>query len=222
LRRLKPVHRDAEQKDMGARSVIAVVVCIAAATALAAVADGALVLFLDQLGQELPIATTPNPDVSAAPGRPAPRPLLTAVVRAPRQTTELASSELPTVVTGGTGRAAVGKMAKGSGAGRDTAEGSGTARNSSATFGASDEIRPQLGLGSSGRAVADLQTRLNASGSATACDSRSGGCVPPAPLNVDGKFGPKTLARIREFQRANELPSDGIVGPQTWKKLVTP
>ena len=105
LRRLKPGRRDAEQKDMGARSVIAVVVCTAAATALAAVADGALVLFLDQPGQELPIATTPDPDVSATPGRPAPRPLLTAVVRAPRHTTDLAApSELRAVVTGGTSR----------------------------------------------------------------------------------------------------------------------
>ena len=203
-------------------SIIAVVVCTAAATALAAVADGALALLLDQPGQELPIATTPDPDVSATPGRLAPRPLLTAVVRAPRHATDLAaSSEQRAVVTGGTSRDAVGKMADGSGAGRDTADGSGTVQNSSATFGANDEIRRQLRLGSSGRDVADLQTRFNASGSVTACDSRMG-CVPPAPLNVDGKFGPKTLARVREFQRANALPSDGIVGPQTWKKLVTP
>ena len=207
---------------MGARSIIAVVVCTAAATALAAVADGTLVLLLDQPGQELPIATTPDPDVSATPGRLAPRPLLTAVVRAPRHTTDLAApSERRAVVTGGTSREAVGKMAKGSGAGRDTADGSGTAQNSSATFGTNDEIRPQLRLGSSGPDVADLQTHFNASGSVTACDARRG-CVPPAPLNVDGKFGPKTLARVREFQRANALPSDGIVGPQTWKKLVTP
>lgn len=39
-------------------------------------------------------------------------------------------------------------------------------------------------------------------------------------LNVDGKFGPKTEAKIREFQRSKGLVPDGIVGPETWKELV--
>src|SRR2546429_2564638 len=40
-----------------------------------------------------------------------------------------------------------------------------------------------------------------------------------APLVVDGDFGPKTHARVVEFQKANQLKVDGLVGPQTLGKL---
>ena len=40
-----------------------------------------------------------------------------------------------------------------------------------------------------------------------------------APLAVDGDFGPRTHARVVEFQKANQLTADGIVGPQTMAKL---
>ncbi len=36
---------------------------------------------------------------------------------------------------------------------------------------------------------------------------------------VDGIFGPKTLAGVREYQRTRGLTVDGIVGPQTWGAL---
>jgi hypothetical protein len=206
---------------MGARSVIALVVCTASATALFAVADGALVFFRDQPGHEFPTkASSSDPDVWS-PGKPAFSPLLAAVVTAPRQTTDLAHSKPRGVITGGTSREeAAGKMANGSGAGHTAEAGGSTTQGATATGGENEGIRPQLGLGSSGRDVIDLQTRLNAAGSVTACESRDGGCVPPAPLNMDGQFGPKTLARVQEFQRNHAIPPDGIVGPQTWKKLV--
>ncbi len=39
------------------------------------------------------------------------------------------------------------------------------------------------------------------------------------PLEVDGKFGPKTQARVIEFQRSNSLAPDGAVGHNTAGKL---
>lgn len=35
------------------------------------------------------------------------------------------------------------------------------------------------------------------------------------PLAVDGDFGPRTHARVLEFQKSNQLKADGIVGPNT-------
>lgn len=37
---------------------------------------------------------------------------------------------------------------------------------------------------------------------------------------VDGIFGTKTLAAVRQFQKANGLTVDGVVGKNTWKKLL--
>lgn len=36
---------------------------------------------------------------------------------------------------------------------------------------------------------------------------------------IDGKIGKKTKEAIKEFQKANELKADGVVGKQTWIKL---
>ena len=36
---------------------------------------------------------------------------------------------------------------------------------------------------------------------------------------VDGIFGAETAAAVREFQRKNGLPVDGLVGPATWAAL---
>jgi hypothetical protein len=66
----------------------------------------------------------------------------------------------------------------------------------------------QVSFGSSGPDVALLQSKLN---------SRPPTVLPP--LTVDGQFGPRTLERVKEFQRNNGLVADGIVGPLTWGKL---
>ena len=39
-------------------------------------------------------------------------------------------------------------------------------------------------------------------------------------LDVDGIFGPKTEAAVRDFQQGENLSVDGIVGRQTWTTLL--
>lgn len=39
-------------------------------------------------------------------------------------------------------------------------------------------------------------------------------------LKVDGIFGSKTKAAVREYQQANGLTTDGIVGQATWRMLI--
>ena len=40
-------------------------------------------------------------------------------------------------------------------------------------------------------------------------------------LSVDGIFGSRTESAVRQFQQNNGLSVDGIVGPNTWKTLLT-
>ncbi|MBL0160069.1 MAG: peptidoglycan-binding protein [Bryobacterales bacterium] len=68
-------------------------------------------------------------------------------------------------------------------------------------------MTPTLAKGASGQAVRALQDVLN-------FQVRRG-----APLQVDGVFGAKTEARVREFQAAAKLQVDGIVGPLTNAQL---
>lgn len=64
-----------------------------------------------------------------------------------------------------------------------------------------------LRKGASGDKVTQLQEMLNSKG---------------AKLDVDGKFGPKTMEALKQFQGDNELKSDGVVGPNTLGKLNGP
>jgi hypothetical protein len=68
----------------------------------------------------------------------------------------------------------------------------------------------QVQIGSQGPMVRILQDILNRIQNV---DPSSGSSLPL--LAVDGMFGPKTHARVREFQSMNRLEADGIVGPQT-------
>jgi peptidoglycan hydrolase-like protein with peptidoglycan-binding domain len=40
-------------------------------------------------------------------------------------------------------------------------------------------------------------------------------------INVDGIFGPDTSNAVKDFQSDNGLAVDGIVGPNTWRELVS-
>jgi glutamyl endopeptidase len=75
--------------------------------------------------------------------------------------------------------------------------------------------RPLLRNGSRGTAVRELQYRLNVWLVITPG-------VRLARLVVDGTFGPRTQEAVRAFQRAMTLTADGIVGPQTWGRLLRP
>jgi hypothetical protein len=65
----------------------------------------------------------------------------------------------------------------------------------------------QLKQGSKGAKVRALQQSLNA-------------LVKPSPkLDVDGDFGPLTAKAVKVFQKAQGLPSSGVVDEKTWSAL---
>jgi spore coat assembly protein SafA len=74
-----------------------------------------------------------------------------------------------------------------------------------ATTMGSNAGQPNLRHGARGPAVAELQRQLIAAG------------FNPGP--VDGQFGPRTEAAVRQFQAAQGIKVDGWVGPQTWGRL---
>lgn len=69
-----------------------------------------------------------------------------------------------------------------------------------------------LRVGSTGPNVVVIQTSLNRI-------AQNYPAIPKIPA-VDGIFGSRTEASVREFQRIFGLTPDGIVGPATWYELV--
>lgn len=67
------------------------------------------------------------------------------------------------------------------------------------------EVLPTLREGDKGDYVKNLQLILNMKG---------------YNLTPDGEFGKLTKASVMNFQRANGLVADGIVGPKTWEKVM--
>ena len=65
-----------------------------------------------------------------------------------------------------------------------------------------------IALGGTGEAVRDIQRRLLAAGLRVDAEE------------LEGAFGPSTEASVREFQQMRGLPTDGIVGAETWGQLV--
>ncbi len=65
-----------------------------------------------------------------------------------------------------------------------------------------DQSHPVLRKGSSGLPVRRLQSRMSA------VKFDTGG--------VDGVFGAKTEAAVRQLQQQARLEVDGVVGPKTW------
>ena len=65
---------------------------------------------------------------------------------------------------------------------------------------------PYLSMGDRGKAVQDVQTKLQA------LNLDTGG--------LDGNFGPRTRQAVIEFQRSHQLTADGIMGPKTWAAMI--
>jgi hypothetical protein len=76
---------------------------------------------------------------------------------------------------------------------------------------------PELREGAIGSAVKVAQHRLNVHRVADGVRQSK----KYVNLNLDGVFGPKTEAHVKEFQRVFKLEVDGIIGPHTWAALKT-
>ena len=64
--------------------------------------------------------------------------------------------------------------------------------------------KKQIGYGSQGSEVTELQKLLNTNG---------------YNLQEDGIYGDKTMAAVKDYQQKNNLDVDGIVGDMTWGAL---
>ncbi|MCD9875914.1 GH25 family lysozyme [Streptomyces guryensis] len=86
----------------------------------------------------------------------------------------------------------------------------GTSTTAQTTVCGHTDTRPTLRKGATGAEVKEVQCRLNLA-------------MEPfhyPPLAIDGDFGGGTEGRVIELQHCAGLGSDGVVGPNTWAKLV--
>ncbi|BBC33836.1 hypothetical protein SGFS_051300 [Streptomyces graminofaciens] len=86
----------------------------------------------------------------------------------------------------------------------------GVAETPNASVCGHSSARPTLRRGANGVDVKEAQCRLNL--------AMEPGHYPP--LQIDGDFGGGTENRVVEFQLCANLTADGIIGPNTWAKLV--
>ncbi|MFF0401823.1 peptidoglycan-binding protein [Streptomyces sp. NPDC005248] len=80
-----------------------------------------------------------------------------------------------------------------------------TATPSGGSIRAAAKAWPQLWSGSRGTDVRTAQYLLSAAG---------------YDVTADGAFGPRTAGAVKVFQKRHGLKADGLVGPNTWHKLI--
>lgn len=90
-------------------------------------------------------------------------------------------------------------------AGVATATPSDTTGIAGVVAGRANDVRPTIRQGAAGWTVRDLQQRLGRAG---------------FPVEIDGDFGPETDAAVRAYQTSKGLRADGVVGPDTWRKIL--
>lgn len=87
---------------------------------------------------------------------------------------------------------------------QSVAQNNGTAASRAASPSGAQPTLARLQRGEQGEQVRALQQRLKDRGIA---------------VEIDGNFGRSTEEAVRELQRTNGLPVDGVVGRKTWEKL---
>lgn len=83
------------------------------------------------------------------------------------------------------------------------------------SVGSCEVALPRLRNGNAGAAVRNAQALLIYKG------FPCGGRYVSGKENPDGDFGPTTEKSVKSFQNGKNLTPDGVIGPETWKALLT-